>query len=183
MVGGSPMRRGCKKRSRAATILLAFALVAFGYQARAETIHIVALGASNTAGRGASSPWPSQLQSMLRAKGYDVSVSNQGVPGDTTAGMLGRLDSAVPDGTRLVILNPANINDSKHGIRAQQASYVSQIRSRLAARNIKVIVLPGLASIAGNNRSGVEHFNDEGHARIAAYLLPRVIGAIGRPRR
>jgi len=66
--------------------------------AMAETSRIVALGASNTAGYGAGwgRAWPAQLESMLRAKGYDVTVSVQGVVGDTSERNLARIDSAVP---------------------------------------------------------------------------------------
>jgi acyl-CoA thioesterase-1 len=37
---------------------------------------------------------------MLRAKGINVEVVNAGINGDTTEGMLDRLDSAVPSGTK-----------------------------------------------------------------------------------
>jgi acyl-CoA thioesterase-1 len=67
---------------------------------------IVALGASNIAGRGVSSSeaFPAQLERMLAAKGYNVHVTNAGVNGDTNAGMLARLDQAVPEGTKIVLL-------------------------------------------------------------------------------
>jgi acyl-CoA thioesterase I len=150
--------------------------------AQADTVHIVALGASNTVGVGASSPWPERLEGALRAKGYEVRISNRGIRGDTTLGMLNRLDSAVPEGTRLVILNPANGNDSKAGVRANQGAFVAQIRRRLSARHISLIVLPPLYRIAGDTFVDRQHFSDRGHARIAAYLIPRVIAALGRPR-
>lgn len=145
--------------------------------ARAETVKIVALGASNTVGRGGSS-YPSELQAMLRAKGYDAQVINAGVNGDTTAGMLARLDSAVPNGTRLVLLNPANLNDRKRGL--PQAPYVAQIRSKLAARGIKVVVMPSLNTIAKHNASDPEHFDAASYRSIAARILPSVVAAIGR---
>ena len=67
---------------------------------------IVALGASNVAGRGVSSSeaFPAQLARMLSAKGCNVHVANAGISGDTNSGMLGRLNQAVPDGTRIVLL-------------------------------------------------------------------------------
>src|SRR5579871_2026863 len=79
----------------------------------AAEISIVALGASNTAGKGVSpdQAFPAQLEAMLRAKGYDARVTNAGVSGNTTSGMLGRLNSSVPDGTQIAIVglnNPAN---------------------------------------------------------------------------
>src|SRR4051794_41776443 len=73
-------------------------------QARAQ---IVAIGASNVAGRGVSSSdaWPAQLEGMLAAKGRSVHVANAGINGDTNAGMLARLDSAVPQETKIVLLD------------------------------------------------------------------------------
>ena len=55
---------------------------------------VVCLGASNTAGKGVSQQeaYPAQLEIMLRARHYDGGVANAGVSGDTTWGMLNRLD-------------------------------------------------------------------------------------------
>jgi acyl-CoA thioesterase-1 len=49
---------------------------------------VVALGASNTEGKGvgSSEAFPAQLQAMLRAKGAAMVVTNAGVSGDTTGG-------------------------------------------------------------------------------------------------
>ena len=80
------------------------ALIACADNANAQ---IVAIGASNVAGRGVSSAdaWPAQLEDMLAAKGRHVHVVNAGINGDTNAGMLNRLDSAVPAGTKIVLLD------------------------------------------------------------------------------
>jgi acyl-CoA thioesterase-1 len=50
--------------------------------------------------------YPAQLQALLRAKQIDADVTNAGVPFDTTAMMLRRLDREVPDDTKIVILQP-----------------------------------------------------------------------------
>src|SRR5271170_3274187 len=95
-------------------------LVVFGVivSANSAAAQIVALGASNTQGKGVSpsEAWPAVLESMLRTKGSNVHVTNAGISGDTTGGMLVRLDSSVPEGTRLVILNFGG-NDFKRGKR------------------------------------------------------------------
>ncbi len=157
-------------------------LVAFGFVATAQAATIiVALGASNTVGRGGTS-YPAELEAMLKAKGYDVQIINAGVNGDTTAGMLARLDSTVPSGTRLVLLNPANLNDNKAGIRDQQAGYVAQIRSKLAARGIKVIVTGSFIGM-GAKHTDAEHFGGEGYRTVAVHLLPQVMAALGPPHR
>ena len=103
---------------------------------------VVCLGASNTAGKGVSrqEAYPAQLEIMLRARHYDGGVANAGVSGDTTWGMLNRLESAVPIGTRVVILQPGG-NDERHGAASWRDANISQIVERLRARQVAVIML------------------------------------------
>src|SRR5882757_6196907 len=77
------------------------------YCADIAQAQIVAIGASNVAGKGVSSSdaRPAQLEGMLAAKGRTVHVTNAGINGDTNSGMLARLDSAVPAGTKIVLLD------------------------------------------------------------------------------
>ena len=155
--------------------------------ARAASINIVALGASQTAGSGTGrhsggvSPdeaFPARLESLLRARGYDAHVTNAGVAGDTTDGMLGRLDSSVPQGTNLVILQPGT-NDGKKGASAGSAVNVPLIIQKLKARGIKVIMANTSSAAAYVGPDG-QHLTAEGHNVVAQNLLPKVIGAIGR---
>ena len=55
---------------------------------------ILAVGDSLTAGYGlpVSDSYPSQLETRLREMGYRYIVQNAGVSGDTTAGLLTRMD-------------------------------------------------------------------------------------------
>jgi len=122
-----------------ATACVVFGL--FGFVAAAEA-QIVALGASNTRGMGVAfeEAYPAQLEAMLRAKGYRGRVLNAGISGDTTAGMLARLDSAVPPDTRVVILQPgANDLRRRGGGSAARDANIEQILSRLGARGIQVV--------------------------------------------
>jgi acyl-CoA thioesterase-1 len=94
------------------------------------------LGASNVAGRGVSSSdaFPSQLQRMLSAKGYNVNVTNAGISGDTNEGMLARLDSAVPDGTKVVILDTSGGTfNARRKTLGDQAAQLASISARLRA--------------------------------------------------
>jgi acyl-CoA thioesterase I len=81
----------------APSLVLGVLCLVLSVAVHAETL-IVALGASNVAGKGVSSAqaWPAQLEGMLRAKGNDAYIKNAGKSGDTTAGMLHRLTFAVP---------------------------------------------------------------------------------------
>lgn len=78
---------------------------------------IVAFGDSLTAGFGlaAGDAFPVKLERALKAKGIAATVANAGVSGDTTGAGLERLDWAIPEGTRLVILEFGG-NDALRGI-------------------------------------------------------------------
>jgi len=163
--------------------LIAVALLAIAANlTSAAAAQIVAFGASNTAGYGVGSDqaWPSRLEAMLRAKGYQATVANAGISGDTTVGMLERLDSAVPNGTQLVILAIFPYNDAGKGISAaEHEANIQKIQSRLGARGIRIIsAIPYVAGLP--TQSDRIHLTAEAHATLAARLLPQVIAVIGR---
>ena len=164
------------------SLLIAVALftIAAGL-ASAATAQIVAFGASNTAGYGVGSDqaWPARLEAMLRARGYQATVANAGISGDTTVGMLERLDAAVPDGTELVILAIFPYNDAGKGISAaEHEANIQKILSLLQARGIKTIsAIPDVAGLP--TQSDGIHLTAEAHATLAARLLPQVIAIIG----
>jgi acyl-CoA thioesterase-1 len=153
--------------------VLSFAVVA------SANAQIVALGASSTAGYGvgASAAYPAQLQDMLRARGRPMSVSNAGVSGDTTGGMLARLSGAVPPGTRIVILQIAG-NDAMKGMSAATAAANrAEIRRQLHARGIRTIEADGYVQSAV--RSGLRqpdgiHMTAEGHRQVARQLAASI---------
>jgi acyl-CoA thioesterase I len=159
------------------------------WSANAASLNIVALGASNTAGMGKGNhpggvprnqAFPAQLEAMLRAKGIDAHVRNAGIAGDTTAGMLRRMDTAVPNGTRIVILQ-AGGNDARQGVGGDAAASTAQITSKLEARGVKVISLNmGTYAPSSTRDPDGEHYNAQGHAAVAAGLLPQVIAAAGK---
>jgi acyl-CoA thioesterase I len=110
--------------------------------AGADTIRIVALGDSLTAGYGlpAEAAFPARLERALKAKGHAVSVANAGVSGDTATGGLARLDWSVPDDTDAVIVE-LGANDALRGIdpKATRAA-LEAIVARLTQRRIAVLL-------------------------------------------
>src|SRR5215510_13601677 len=94
-------------------------LTVFFSAAPAGAATIVALGASNTYGKGVArgQAYPAQLEAILRAKGADVRVVNAGTSG--------------------VILQPGG-NDRRKG----SPDRTSEIQSQLSARGIPVIIMP-----------------------------------------
>ena len=164
----------------------AFALMAAmaGPAPAQARVQIVALGASNTEGWGlsASQAYPARLQALLQAKGIDASVSNAGIAGDTTGGMLARLEQAVPAGTQIVILQPG-INDERMGASAERSANIEKIRSRLAERSIRLLLIENAVLDAlprSELRADGVHFTPAGYAILAERILPQVLAALNR---
>ncbi len=140
---------------------------------------VVALGASNTLGWGVSDgqSYPAQLQAMLQAKGSSLRVSNQGVPGNTTGEMLSRLANAVPDGTRIVILQ-FGTNDARMNVPpATRQANIAAILEVLRKRGIKSIQVDEMMDAAlrdGLAQSDGIHLTAEGYRRVAAALLASI---------
>jgi acyl-CoA thioesterase-1 len=150
----------------------------------ADSAHaqIVALGASNVAGKGVSSSeaFPAQLERMLAGKGYNVHIANAGVNGNTNADMLARLDQAVPAGTKIVLLGTLGGRYTARRLnQGDQNAELASIMAKLRSRGIKIIPV-GAAGLSRKHLlpDGV-HLTAEGHAVVAARLLPSVIRALG----
>jgi acyl-CoA thioesterase-1 len=192
--------------ARLLLVLVACCLLAGN--AEAQEGLIVALGDSNTAGWGVGSvnAFPSQLNSMLQRRGYRARIVNAGVTGDTLGGMLGRLDSSVPAGTRLVIVQ-GGYNDV---IRWTPPNVIVErmqgILARLHARHVPAVLcgffdpkwdaigrklsaqygatfVPGSTCYSPNHRGpdGL-HMSAAGHTVVAQRLMPVVAGKLSAPR-
>jgi acyl-CoA thioesterase-1 len=126
----------------------------------AESMHIVALGDSLTAGfmLPESAAFPAQLETALKARGHDVRITNAGVSGDTTAAGLERFEWSVPEDTRAVILE-LGANDALRGLDPKAArANLETIIARLEARGIEVL-LAGMAAPRGLGEEYVAAFD------------------------
>jgi acyl-CoA thioesterase I len=140
---------------------------------------VVALGASNTEGKGVSSSesYPAQLQAMLQARGSKLRVTNAGVSGDTTGGMLARLTSAVPEGTKIVILQFGGNDFRRNNPPEMRQANIASIQQELRKRGIKMVQADGLVKsvrAAGFVQPDGMHLTPEGYRRVAARLLPSI---------
>ena len=142
----------------------------------AATLNIVAIGASNTTGFGvgAANAYPALLQALLRKKGINANVTNAGVNGDVTSGMLSRLDAAVPKGTDIVILQPGGNDLRFFGTKERRAANIAAMAARLRARGIRVIVYDPDPVPADFYQWDHIHFNAAAHAKIAATLAAQI---------
>ena len=132
----------------------AFALVlssAASAPANAETINIVAFGDSGVFGSGqgrtpggvpVAEAYPAKLERALRARGWDVSVSNQGVRGATARNAVYTIDQSIPPLTKLTIIqfgsNDRNLLFASAGDIAQS---LQEIIRRVRAKGSAVILV------------------------------------------
>jgi acyl-CoA thioesterase I len=160
---------------RTGAIAAVFAF-AFAASVEAAALNIVAIGASNTSGFGvgAQNAYPAQLQALLRKKGIDATVTNAGVNGDVTAGMLSRLDAAVPKGTDIVILQPGANDLRFFGTKERRSANIAAMVAHLRARHLRVIVYdPDKIPADFYQWDGI-HFNAAAHVKIAATLAAQI---------
>ncbi len=156
-----------------------FAFAAANGNAYAQ-VQIALIGDSNVYGKGVSPSqnYPSQLEAALRARGLNVRVSNGGVNGDTSAGLAGRLNSAVPAGTRVAVIW-VGVNDVlRHGkSRAEVYANVAGIVSRLRAKGIEsYFIRPPVYNVEDHKNPalilpGDNHFNAAGYSRMVAKTI------------
>jgi acyl-CoA thioesterase I len=173
-------------------ICLAFVAAVLGFLADLDAsaiaqAQIVVIGDSNIAGKGVASSgnYPSKLERALHARGYKGTVINAGINGDTTQGVLSRLDSDVPAGTKVAIVW-VGVNDiRRHGASVESVKANKQeIANRLRARGIKVIMLgrdyhpTGHPELLQNDSD--QHLNAAGYDTVVARTLPQVEAALGQ---
>jgi acyl-CoA thioesterase-1 len=181
-------------------VAIAF-LVTAASAAPARPLHIVAFGDSLTAGWlvPRDKAYPAQLQTALRKKGYDVTVKNAGIPGDTAAHALKRFDLAIDPGTDICIVE-FGLNDRHSGASMKQVrARLAEIIRALHVREIQVLLVGAgglnFADLAKANdaayaewklpphkhraRDGA-HFNAEGYAILVGRMLPQIETLIER---
>ena len=155
-----------------------FALTSFFVITAAHAeVRMVAIGDSGIRGKGVSDDenYPAQLERALNARGHKVSITNAGVNGDTTDGVLARLDRDVPADARIAIIN-VGVNDvAKLGRSPQQALMrVQMIVQRLQSRGIAVFnVNPLYRTLARRRDLHVEAYPVFGnyHLNAAGYAI------------
>jgi acyl-CoA thioesterase-1 len=171
-----------------AVIVVAVVLVALlGYRhltfgpkvrnARPQGENIICLGNSLTAGTGAPTgmDYPSQLARMIGRP-----VINAGLPGDTTADALARLERDVLSRSPRIVLITLGGNDLTHGVdRDVFCRNLRTIVTRIQATGALVVV--GGIEVPLRDRGYREGYQEVARA-TGAILVPNVFqGILGRP--
>ena len=124
--------------------LLLSALPEIG-QSADRPIRLLALGDSLTEGYGLppGGDFPNVLEDALKAKGFNVTVINAGVSGDTSAGGRARLDWSLGDEKNApdAAIVELGANDGLRGLPvAEMAKNLDDILARFRARHIPVLL-------------------------------------------
>ena len=185
------LAKASMKHTWSAVLLMAMMGVA-----QAQPIKIVAFGGSNTYGKNLSrsAAYPAQLEAMLKAKGHDVVVLNEGTNGQTTSEELSKIDSAIPADTRIVIFQPGG-NDRRVGGQDTKSNIQAIVRT-LLDRKILVLFCGGEGKRAWVQKFDVptideinklapgelqldgQHLTEKGYRLAAEKMLPAVEGLI-----
>ena len=150
---------------------------------------IAVVGDSNVNGKGVSpsDAYPAKLERALKARGLDVRVTNGGINGETSAGLLSRIDSAAPQGTQVAVVW-AGINDAKRGIpREKIRANLTSVVGRLKAKGMEVVVIkPDVHGDLHNNPKYVlagdpeKHLQPSGYDVVLARTLPQIEPLVAR---
>ena len=153
---------------------------------RAETITLLALGDSLTAGLGleANQAFPAQLEAALKKAGHDVVIINGGVSGDTASQGAERLDWALTDEVDGALVE-LGANDALRGLPPEQAeAALDGILVKLAAKHLPILVLgmkapPNLGEDYGKAFNGIySRLAVKHQARLYPFYLEGVAGDV-----
>jgi acyl-CoA thioesterase I len=155
--------------------------------AQSRAVRIAAFGDSLSAGYNlpARAAFPAVLERVLKASGFNVTVENAAVSGDTATAGKDRLDWSVADGIDLVIVE-LGANDALRGIDPKiTEAALDAILTRLKERKMTAI-LAGMLAPPNNGPDYAKAFNSL-YQRLAekhgVALYPFFLdGVAGQPR-
>ncbi len=158
---GINRRPGRSPGAWAAAVAIAVLVGLSAPAARAsDPITILAFGDSLTAGYGLPQDegFTRQLEAALREDGYDVSVINSGVSGDTSAGGASRIDWALSEDPNIVLVE-LGANDGLRGVEpAQTRKNLTTILDKSLASGA-VVVFAGMVAPPNLGREWGGEFN------------------------
>jgi len=137
---------GPRVQAGAVAVVMALSLLTTGAWAR--TLHLVALGDSLTAGYGLppGQGFAEVLGRALKAKGWDVEVTNAGVSGETAEDGLARYDWSVPAGTDALLVE-LGANDMLRGMPPEGANAaLAEILERAKKAHVATLLMGMLAA-------------------------------------
>jgi acyl-CoA thioesterase-1 len=137
-----------KRRRRAVFLLLGLTAVSGAVASNPfSPRRIVAFGDSYFSGYGVepSASFPAQLERALREHGHNARVVNEGVPGETIADGLARLDRTLAQKPDLIILE-LGANDAELALDPETSrGNLDRLLARIRAAHVRVLLCGALA--------------------------------------
>lgn len=150
------------KAATAQFIVISCSLLAAPFaQAQDKPVQLVGFGDSLMAGYQLppTDSYTAQLETALKAKNVNVTITNAGVSGDTTSGGLARAEWSVPDGTDGVILE-LGANDALRGVSPDETEKnLEAMITGFQKRDIPVLLI-GIMAPPNMGGSFGERFNE-----------------------
>ncbi|WP_042252270.1 arylesterase [Paracoccus sp. PAMC 22219] len=177
-------RAAIGNRARSALAALAVTVMAScATPADAETLRLTALGDSLTQGYGLPQEegFVPVLQAWLQDRGHDVTVTNAGVSGDTTAGGAARIDWTLADAPDAMIVALGG-NDLLRGIDpASSRANLTAILDKTRAAGVPVLLagLPAPGNYGPDFKRDFEAMYVDLATEYDAVLVPDFLGPIG----
>lgn len=108
--------------------------------------NILVFGDSLSAGYGipVDAAWPTLLQARLKEKGFDYSVANLSISGETTAGGRTRIDAALRQYRPAVVVLELGANDGLRGLQLAQMKANLEAMADAAQKAGARVVLVGM---------------------------------------
>jgi acyl-CoA thioesterase-1 len=147
------------------------------------------LGTSLTAGLGLDpdSAYPQQIQRKIDAKGLPYQVVNAGVSGETSAGLLRRLDWVLRQPAAMIVVE-TGANDGLRGLpvsatRATIADVLSRIRREQPTASVLLVQMEAPPNLGQQYTSAFRGMFGELAREHGAALMPFLLdGVAGEPR-
>lgn len=147
-------------------------------------LKIIAIGDSLTAGYGLrlDESYPKQLEKKLILGGYDVEVINAGVSGETTAGLLDRLDFIKKQNPKIILITIGG-NDALRALPLEdtEKNITAIIKNLKEVLPVDQIFLMQIQSPANQGKDYTEKFNNI-YTKISTAegitLVPFVVPAV-----
>jgi acyl-CoA thioesterase I len=163
-------------------VLPLFAMFVFlsGTPVTAEPIRIIVFGDSLTSGYQLQpeQAFPAVLEQKLRSDGYDVSVLNMSIPGETTSGGIARINSVTRLKPDIVILE-LGANDALRGLQIEAINSNIYTMIDLMVRHGISVIVCGMKAPPNMGRAYASRFNKMlDHAANMAMVYPFMLEGV-----
>lgn len=175
-------------------IIFLIMLLVISSCSKPEHAKIVAFGDSLVAGYGLqlNESFPSVLESMLKTDGYDVTVLNYGISGETTSQAKNRIDSVINENLDakifIIVLGGNDIKrpDPDGNYIKDMRANLSYILTQIKAKNMKILLCgmkspPQLGGLNDNAKLSdlYEYLSNDFDTELYPFFLDKTFGVRG----